>query len=166
MRRLPSNQRNTRVRRERDVRAFSSLVLLLFCGLVLAVGFVFAARQHFAAVQFGYESESLRNERQKLLAEQQRLLLEKEQVSTPARLESAARQLGLRPLKAGQVGNPRANEQSRLPWPRPSSILPLRSIVRSCLNSVILGGVDQGWRCSLGVSLEGIHFGNVGTPFR
>ena len=115
MQRLPSNQRNTRVRRERDFRALSRLILLLGCGLVLAVGFVFAARQHFAAVAFGYESESLRQERQQLLAEQQRLLLEKEQASAPARLESAARQLGLKPLKAGQVGTQRPNEQSRLP---------------------------------------------------
>lgn len=115
MQRHPSNQRNTRVRRERDFRALSRLVFLLCCGLVLAVGFVFAARQHFAAVQFGYESESLRHEQQHLLAEQQRLLLEKEQAAAPARLESAARQLGLKPLKAGQVGTQTANEQRRLP---------------------------------------------------
>ena len=79
------------------------------------MGFVFAAQQHFAAVEFGYQSESLRNERQQLLAEQQRLLLEKEQASSPARLESAALQLGLKPLKAEQVGTQRANEQTRLP---------------------------------------------------
>jgi cell division protein FtsL len=115
MQRLPSKQRNTRVRRERDFRAFYRLVLLLFCGLVLAIGFVFAARQHFAAVQFGYESESLRKEREQLLAEQQRLMLEKEQASAPARLESAARQLGLKPLKAFQVGTKRASEQGRSP---------------------------------------------------
>jgi cell division protein FtsL len=115
MQRLPSKQQNTRVRRERDFRALSRLVLLLCCGLVLAIGFIFAAQQHFAAVQFGYESESLRNERQQLLAEQQRLLLEKEQASNPARLESAARQLGLKPLKAGQVGTQRASQQRRIP---------------------------------------------------
>ncbi len=115
MQRHPSNQRNIRVRRERDFRALSRLVFLLCCGLVLAVGFVFAARQHFAAVQFGYESESLRHERLHLLAEQQRLLLEKEQAAAPARLESAARQLGLKPLKAAQVGTQTANEQRRLP---------------------------------------------------
>lgn len=115
MQRLPSLQQNTRVQRERDFRALHRLVLLLFCGLVLAVGFVFAARQHFAAVQLGYQSETLRNEREQLLAEQQRLLLEREQVSAPARLESAARQLGLEPLKAGQVGTQRANDQRRVP---------------------------------------------------
>jgi cell division protein FtsL len=115
MHRPTSNQQNTRVYRERDFRAFSRLVLLLGCGFLLAVGFVFAARQHFAAVQFGYESESLRIERQQLMAEQQRLLLEKEQASAPARLESAARQLGLKPMKAGQVGTQRAGDQKRLP---------------------------------------------------
>ena len=115
MRRLPQTQRNSRVRRERDLRALSRLGLLLFCALILAVGFVSAARQHFIAVQYGYESESLRTERQRLLAEQQRLLLEKEQASSPARLESAARQLGLKPLQPGQVGTRRVSEQSRLP---------------------------------------------------
>ena len=102
--RLPSNQPNSRVRRERDRRALSRLAWLLFCALVLAGGFVFAAQQHFAAVQYGYETESLRAERQQLLREQQRLSLEKEQASAPARLESAARALGLKPIVAGQVG--------------------------------------------------------------
>lgn len=115
MRRLPPIQRNTKIRRERDVRALSRLALLLFSALVLASGFVFAARQHFAAVHYGYESESLRNERKRLLEEKQRLLLEKEQASTPARLELAARQLGLKPLQPGQVATQKANTLSRLP---------------------------------------------------
>jgi cell division protein FtsL len=115
MRRLPPTQRNARIRRERDLRALSRLSLLLFSALVLASGFVFAARQHFAAVHYGYESESLRSERKRLLEEKQRLLLEKEQASTPARLELAARQLGLKPLQPGQVGTHKANTPSRLP---------------------------------------------------
>jgi cell division protein FtsL len=115
MQRLPSQQRNARVRRERDFRALSRLGLLLFCGFVLAVGFVFAARQHFAAVRYGYQSESLRSERERLLAENQRLLVEREQASAPARLESAARQLGLKPLEPGQVGTKKASEQRRQP---------------------------------------------------
>jgi cell division protein FtsL len=113
MRRLPSQQRNARVRRERDFRALSRLALLLICGLILAVGFVFAARQHFAAVRYGYDSENLRTERQRLWVENQRLLLEREQVSAPERLESAARQLGLKPIAPGQVGV--QNEQKRQP---------------------------------------------------
>jgi cell division protein FtsL len=103
MKRIPQNQRNSQIRRERDAGALSRLALLLFCGLVLACGFVFAARQHFAAVQYGYKSELLRQERQRLEEERQRLMLEKEQVSAPAQLESAARKFGLQPLSPAQI---------------------------------------------------------------
>jgi len=85
------------------VTALSRLALLLFCGLVLAGGFVFAAKQHFAAVQYGYQSETLRTERKKLIEDNQRLSLEKETMSAPSKLEPAARQLGLKPATAGQL---------------------------------------------------------------
>jgi len=103
MKRFPEQQRNARIRRSRDVTALSRLALLLFCGLVLAGGFVFAAKQHFAAVQYGYQSEALRGERKRLLEERQRLSLEKEKVSAPAKLGLAARELGLKPATAGQI---------------------------------------------------------------
>lgn len=115
MRRHPPTQRNARVQRERDVRALARLALLLVSAFVLASGFVFAAQQHFAAVRYGYETESLRSERKRLLEEKQRLLLEKEQASTPARLEAAARKLGLKPLQPGQVGTQKASTFSQLP---------------------------------------------------
>ena len=115
MKRVPSKQRNSRIHRDRDLRALSRLALLLFCGLVLASGFVFAAQQHFAAVQYGYKSEGLRREREKLLQEQQHLMLKKEQAFAPARLESEARGLGLRPLLVGQLGTQKANRRSQLP---------------------------------------------------
>ena len=106
MNRFPEQQKNTRVRRSRDVTALSRLALLLFCGLVLAGGFVFAAQQHFAAVQYGYRSESLRNERKQLIEDNQRLSLERELVSTPGKLEPAARHLGLQSATAGQINRP------------------------------------------------------------
>ncbi len=105
MNRYPEHRLNTKVRRTRDVTALSRLGLLLFCGLILAGGFVFAAKQHFAAVQFGYENETLRNERKKLIDENQRLALEKERASAPDKLEPAARRLGLKPARPGQIGN-------------------------------------------------------------
>src|SRR5436190_19520618 len=108
MNRFPEHQLNAKVRRTRDVTALSRLALLLFCGLVLASGFVFAARQHFAAVQYGYQSEGLRQERDRLLQEQQHLLLRREQAYAPARLESEARELGLRPVAASQFENQKA----------------------------------------------------------
>src|SRR6266550_4207980 len=98
MRRVPSKQRNSQIHRDRDLRALSRLALLLVCGLVLASGFVFAAEQHFAALDYGYKSEGLRRERDRLLQEKQQLLLTKEQAFAPARLAIQARELGLKPL--------------------------------------------------------------------
>ena len=103
MKRFPEHQLNTKVRRSRDVTALSRLALLLFCGLVLAGGFVFAAKQHFAAVQYGYQNESLRTERKKLREENQRLALERERATAPDKLEPAARKLGLKPARPGQI---------------------------------------------------------------
>ena len=115
MNRHPLKQQNASVHREKDQRALSRLALQLGCALLLAGGFVFAARQHFAAVRYGYESETLRAERQRLLDEQQRLILEKERASSPARLELAARQLGLKPLQPGQVGTRSREAGKQLP---------------------------------------------------
>ena len=115
MRRVPLQQRNSRIHRDRDVRALSRLALLLVCGLILATGFVFAAQQHFTAVEYGYKSENLRLERDKLLEEKQQLLLVKEQAFAPARLASKARELGLRPLQASQIETQKASNRSQIP---------------------------------------------------
>lgn len=42
------------------------LAALMCCGIVLSAGFIYAARQHFAAVQHGYEIQSRRIELKKL----------------------------------------------------------------------------------------------------
>lgn len=115
MRRVPSKQHNSAIHRDRDMRALSRLALLLICGLVLAGGFVFAAQQYFAAVQYGYMSEDLRLQRDKLLAEQQNLKLQIEKEYAPARLGINARALGLRPLQANQVGTQKAISRSQMP---------------------------------------------------
>lgn len=105
MKRFPEFQPNAKVRRTRDATALSRLALLLFSGLILAGGFVFAAKQHFAAVQFGYQSEDLRAERKKLIEENERLKLERDRAIAPDKLEPAARRLGLKPATPGQIGN-------------------------------------------------------------
>ncbi len=103
MKRLPQSHANFKIHRERDRSALSRLVLLTCCGIGLTCGFLFAAKQHFAAIQYGYKTEDLRREQSRLLREQQQLLLEKEQASSPGRLEPAARAIGLRPLQPGQI---------------------------------------------------------------
>jgi cell division protein FtsL len=129
MRRVPSKQRNSQVHRDRDLRALSRLALLLLCGLVLASGFVFAAEQHFAALDYGYKNEGLRRERERLLEEKQHLMLKKEQAFAPARLAIQARELGLKPLLASQVGTQSASSRSQLPL-APALLTPSASFQR------------------------------------
>jgi len=103
IRRIPSKQRNALVAREREQDAVLRLGLLLFCGLILAGGFVYAGVQHFAALRVGYQTENLRRVRDQLAEDQRRYLLEREAAASPARLERAARQLGLQALQPAQI---------------------------------------------------------------
>lgn len=103
VRRLPSKHRNAPVGREKDKDAFFRLGLLLVVGLVLACGFVYAGRQHFAALKFGYETQKLRSERDQLAETQRRLKLQREEAASPVRLEQAAKQLGMQPLQPAQI---------------------------------------------------------------
>jgi hypothetical protein len=129
MRRVPSKQHNSTIHRDRDVRALSRLALLLFSGLVLASGFVFAAQQHFAALEYGYKSEVLRRERERLLEEKQQLMLKREEAFAPARLAMEARELGLKPLAASQIGTQKTRSRSQLPL-APALINPSASFQR------------------------------------
>ena len=115
MRRFPEQQSNKKITRSRDKSALSRLALLLFSGLVLTGGFVFAGKNHFAAVQYGYKSESLRRERSQLLQQNQQLSLERQRISSPAVLEKAAASLGLKPATAAQIGvpGPRQSEKPK-----------------------------------------------------
>jgi len=103
IRRVPSKQRNRKIVRERDRDAFKRLMVLLFCGLVLAGGFVYAGRQHVAALRYGYETENLRRVRDQLAEDQRRFLLQREEAASPIRLERAAKQLGMQALQPAQV---------------------------------------------------------------
>lgn len=108
VRRLPSRQRNAIKAQRSDRTAQTRLALLLLCGLVLAGGFLYACGLHFAALRYGYQTETLRREREQLLEQQRRLLLEREEAASPLRLERAARQLGMQPMQPGQMDPLRA----------------------------------------------------------
>jgi cell division protein FtsL len=103
VRRIPSRQRNAPIARERDQGALARLALLLLCAVLLAGGFVYAGIQHFAALRLGYQTEKLRRVRDHLAEDQRRFLLEREAAASPARLERAARQLGMQPLQSAQI---------------------------------------------------------------
>lgn len=103
IRRVPAKHRNAPVNRERDSEALIRLVLLLVVGLGLTCGFVYAGRQHFAALKYGYETENLRRERDQLSEQERRLILQREEAASPGKLEQAAKRLGMQALQAAQV---------------------------------------------------------------
>ncbi|HEX3559426.1 MAG TPA: hypothetical protein VHU19_09485 [Pyrinomonadaceae bacterium] len=115
MRRVPQQYPNPRVRRERDPRAARRQMLLLAGCLALAAGFVYAVQQQNKAVDYGYKTEALRREREQLLDERRRLLLAVEESSSPAKLEQAARELGMQPARAAQIeaAAPQRGEQGQ-----------------------------------------------------
>jgi len=113
IRRLPAKQKNTAVHRERDRTLPRKFASLLLCGVVLASGFLYAARQHFRALDLGYQSEELRRDRQRLLDDQNRLLLQREEAASPARLEREARRIGMQPIQPGQVGTTKDQKPER-----------------------------------------------------
>lgn len=100
---MPRQQPGPYLRRERDRRVFRRQLLLLAGCLLLAAGFIIAARQQIVAVQYGYRTEALRREREKLMEEQRHLRLALEENSSPAQLERAARELGMQPTRATQI---------------------------------------------------------------
>ena len=111
MRRVPQQHLNPHLRRERDPRAARRRLWLLAGCLVLAAGFVAAVRQQIKAVEYGYRTEALRRERESLLDEQRRLQLELDRSLAPNRLGEAARELGMQPVRASQLGGARRAEK-------------------------------------------------------
>jgi len=119
MRRVPSRHRNAPVVRERDRGALKRFSLPLLAGMVLAGGFLYAGRQHFAALRLGYETEKLRKALTDAKDEQRRLSVQKEMAASPARLEQAARMLGMQPMQAAQLDPLRRPVEPRAPKPIP-----------------------------------------------
>ncbi len=92
-----------RVERERDPIPLRYCLLTLVCGLLLVVGFFWAARQHFSAMDFGIRNAKLRQEKESLEAEQRRLFIAKEILLSPNEIKKAAKKLGLQDLTAQNI---------------------------------------------------------------
>ena len=120
MRRVPSKHTNRVPPRRKEQGALGRLGLLLFCGLVLASGFVYAGVQHFGALRLGYETEKLRNDLDKAREERKRLLSAREAAASPIRLEQAARQLGMQPIMPAQIDPLRQRTETEVTKPAPA----------------------------------------------
>lgn len=84
-------------RRAREMKLFGIALCLLFA---LVMGY---ALQHFRAIEFGYQIETLRNQRDGLLEMTRALRLEEASLRDPERIDVMARKLGLQSPQPGQV---------------------------------------------------------------
>ena len=76
------------------------LFLTMICAAIVAAGFFYAARQHFATMEFGLKNSKLRKQVEDLEAERRRLILAKEVSLSPVEMKRLAQDIGLRELAA------------------------------------------------------------------
>ena len=103
LQRLPTSNRNTALRFERNQKALVRLALYTLCGMVLAGGFFFAAWQQVAAIKYGYGMEKLRSQRAQLEADRQRLQLIRERAVSLSQLEANPMAAGLQAMTGSQI---------------------------------------------------------------
>ena len=84
-------------RRGREMRQFS---IALCCLFLLVMTY---AWQHFKAIEYGYQIESLKMQRDSLVEINRELHLEDASLRNPERIDTMARKLGLQSPQAGQV---------------------------------------------------------------
>ena len=94
---------NAEIRHPLDKGAVRRLSVAITAGALLVCGFVYAIWQHVEAVSYGYRTEQLRFERERLDAEKRKLELERAFRRSPEAIELAARGLGLVRPDASQV---------------------------------------------------------------
>ena len=87
----------------RDPIPWKYCLLTLGCGLILVVGFFFAARSHFASIDFGIKNSKLRKQIEELEADKRRLILSKEIALSPGEIKKAAKKLGLAEMTASNI---------------------------------------------------------------
>lgn len=103
MKRRNLTPKNENIRREQDPIPWRYCLLTLVCGLILVVGFFWAARQHFSAMDFGIKNAKLRQQKESLEADQRRLSLNREISLSPAEIKKVAKKIGLQDLTAESI---------------------------------------------------------------
>lgn len=79
-------------------------LVLIVCAAILVVGFFFAARQHFASIEYGIKNSALRSQIEQLEAENRRLQLVREVALSPGEIRKVARRMGFVERTAANIG--------------------------------------------------------------
>lgn len=91
---------NSPVARPVSRRVLAWLGIAVVAGVLLSGGFIISARQHFAAISLGYQSEELRRQSSQLEEKLRQLELEYSRAASPVEIEKRAQKLGMeRPEK-------------------------------------------------------------------
>lgn len=72
------------------------ILLTIACAAFLAVGFFFAARQHFASMDLGMKNSNLRKQIEEMESQKRQLTLAREMVRSPAEMKRIATNKGFR----------------------------------------------------------------------
>ena len=96
-------------RRSREMRQFS---IALGCLFLLVMTY---AWQHFKAIEYGYQIESLKMQRDSMAEMNRELRLEQASLRDPERIDVMARKLGLQSPQAGQVMHLEGSEDGGAP---------------------------------------------------
>ena len=96
-------------RRSREMRQFGVALACLFL-LVMTY-----AWQHFKAIEYGYQIESLKIQRDGMVEMNRELHLEDASLRNPERIDAMARKLGLQSPQAGQVMHLDASSDAGVP---------------------------------------------------
>ena len=103
MSRKKNSKTYKKITRERDPLPWRYCFLTLVCGVALAVGFFFAARQHFSSMDYGMKNSKLRKQKDELEAARRQLLLNKEISLSPGEIKKAAKKIGLTEMTAANI---------------------------------------------------------------
>lgn len=92
-----------KTRSESEPLPLKYYILTLICGLILIVGFFFAARQHFSSIDFGIKNSKLKKQIEELETDKRQLILAKEIALTPSEIKKAAQKIGLTMMTASNI---------------------------------------------------------------
>ena len=104
---------NAPIARPVSRRVLAWLGIVVVAGVLLSSGFIISARQHFAAISLGYQSEELRRQSSQLEEKLRQLELEYSRAASPVEIEKRAEKIGLERPNKGTVETPTGQETGR-----------------------------------------------------
>ena len=135
-RNLPINKTPQKIKRERAPLPWRYFMMTILCVLFLVVGFFFAARQHFSAIDYGIKNSRLRKQIDELETEKRQLMLAKEIALSPAEIKKAAKKMGLSAMTASNIEAFRAGGGAPPQQPKAEKISAVKTEVKPTSNAV------------------------------